>query len=111
VAKTAQAMDFARWFDQVGIDDVPLVVRENASLGEMYRKRKGGLAEQRHRRGSSRCPLCRPTGNIFLTCEGRHSGWTPAAAALPHVGTSNEVLALSLLLNDKNRPVFKEIES
>ena len=29
---------FIRWFDQIGIDDVPLVGGKNASLGEMYRE-------------------------------------------------------------------------
>ncbi len=33
-----QATDFIRWFEQVGIQDVPLVGGKNASLGEMYRK-------------------------------------------------------------------------
>src|SRR3989338_6042603 len=28
---------FILWFDQLGIDDVPLVGGKNASLGEMYR--------------------------------------------------------------------------
>ncbi|MFB0519140.1 MAG: phosphoenolpyruvate synthase [Acidobacteriota bacterium] len=28
---------YIRWFDQIGIDDVPLVGGKNASLGEMYR--------------------------------------------------------------------------
>src|SRR3989344_2436303 len=31
-------MSFVRWFDQLGIKDVPLVGGKNASLGEMYRK-------------------------------------------------------------------------
>ncbi|MBW2312404.1 MAG: pyruvate, water dikinase, partial [Deltaproteobacteria bacterium] len=26
------------WFDEIGIDDVPLVGGKNASLGEMYQK-------------------------------------------------------------------------
>jgi pyruvate,water dikinase len=39
VTPTAQANeDFIRWFDQVGIKDVPLVGGKNASLGEMYRE-------------------------------------------------------------------------
>jgi len=29
---------FIRWFDEIGIDDVPLVGGKNASLGEMYRE-------------------------------------------------------------------------
>ncbi|MFT4308132.1 MAG: PEP/pyruvate-binding domain-containing protein, partial [Candidatus Woesearchaeota archaeon] len=29
---------FVLWFDQLGIDDVPLVGGKNASLGEMYRE-------------------------------------------------------------------------
>ena len=28
---------FIRWFDQISIQDVPLVGGKNASLGEMYR--------------------------------------------------------------------------
>ena len=28
---------YIRWFDQIGIGDVPLVGGKNASLGEMYR--------------------------------------------------------------------------
>lgn len=38
---TPQA-SYIRWFDQIGIDDIPLVGGKNASLGEMYR----GLASQ-----------------------------------------------------------------
>ncbi|MEZ6120113.1 MAG: PEP/pyruvate-binding domain-containing protein [Pirellulaceae bacterium] len=33
-----QATDFIRWFDQIGIEDVPVVGGKNASLGEMYRE-------------------------------------------------------------------------
>ncbi|SMP61573.1 phosphoenolpyruvate synthase [Neorhodopirellula lusitana] len=32
------AVDLVRWFDQIGIDDVPSVGGKNASLGEMYRE-------------------------------------------------------------------------
>lgn len=35
---TASSVDLIRWFDQIGIDDVPLVGGKNASLGEMYRE-------------------------------------------------------------------------
>ena len=34
----ATGTDFIRWFDEIGIDDVPLVGGKNASLGEMYRE-------------------------------------------------------------------------
>ena len=37
-AAIATAVNFIRWFDEVGIDDVPLVGGKNASLGEMYRE-------------------------------------------------------------------------
>jgi pyruvate, water dikinase len=37
-AAIASAVDFIRWFDEIGIDDVPLVGGKNASLGEMYRE-------------------------------------------------------------------------
>ena len=30
-------MRYIRWFEEVGIEDVPLVGGKNASLGEMYR--------------------------------------------------------------------------
>jgi phosphoenolpyruvate synthase/pyruvate phosphate dikinase len=30
--------DFIRWFEDIGIDDVPDVGGKNASLGEMYRE-------------------------------------------------------------------------
>ncbi len=33
---TAMKTDYVRWFDQVGIADVPIVGGKNASLGEMY---------------------------------------------------------------------------
>ena len=29
---------FIRWFDDIGIEDIPLVGGKNASLGEMYRE-------------------------------------------------------------------------
>ena len=29
---------FIRWFDTLGVDDVPIVGGKNASLGEMYRE-------------------------------------------------------------------------
>ncbi|MCR9291449.1 MAG: phosphoenolpyruvate synthase [bacterium] len=38
MASVARSTDFIRWFDQVGIEDVPLVGGKNASLGEMYCK-------------------------------------------------------------------------
>ena len=37
-APDRRALRYVRWFDQIGIDDVPLVGGKNASLGEMYRK-------------------------------------------------------------------------
>ena len=30
-------MAYIRWFEEIGIEDVPLVGGKNASLGEMYR--------------------------------------------------------------------------
>lgn len=30
--------DWIRWFDEIGIEDIPLVGGKNASLGEMYRE-------------------------------------------------------------------------
>ena len=35
-ATTTQAR--IRWFEDIGIDDIPLVGGKNASLGEMYRE-------------------------------------------------------------------------
>ena len=37
-ALLASSVDFIRWFDEIGIDDVPLVGGKNASLGEMARE-------------------------------------------------------------------------
>jgi pyruvate,water dikinase len=37
-ATIASSVDFIRWFDEIGIEDVPLVGGKNASLGEMYRE-------------------------------------------------------------------------
>jgi pyruvate, water dikinase len=37
-APDRRALRYIQWFDQIGIDDVPLVGGKNASLGEMYRK-------------------------------------------------------------------------
>src|SRR5690349_22534310 len=37
-AAIASAVDFIRWFDEIGIEDVPLVGGKNASLGEMARE-------------------------------------------------------------------------
>jgi pyruvate,water dikinase len=37
-ASIASAVDFIRWFDEICIEDVPLVGGKNASLGEMYRE-------------------------------------------------------------------------
>ena len=34
----AHSSRFVRWFEEIGIDDVPLVGGKNASLGEMYRE-------------------------------------------------------------------------
>jgi pyruvate,water dikinase len=36
--KTAQASPFIKWFDQIGIEDIPCVGGKNASLGEMVRE-------------------------------------------------------------------------
>ena len=40
MARTDRRMlrHYAQWFDEIGIDDVPLVGGKNASLGEMYRE-------------------------------------------------------------------------
>ncbi|MFC1722501.1 phosphoenolpyruvate synthase, partial [Nanoarchaeota archaeon] len=38
---TDRSKEFILWFDQTGIDDVPLVGGKNASLGEMYRELGG----------------------------------------------------------------------
>jgi len=35
------AVGYVRWFEEIGIDDVPLVGGKNASLGEMYRELAG----------------------------------------------------------------------
>ncbi|TWT79591.1 Phosphoenolpyruvate synthase [Planctomycetes bacterium CA13] len=35
---TDVSTDLIRWFDQIGMDDVPIVGGKNASLGEMYRQ-------------------------------------------------------------------------
>ncbi len=39
--RTAQTVNFIRWFNQLGIEDVPLVGGKNASLGEMVRELAG----------------------------------------------------------------------
>ena len=44
----AHSSRFVRWFDEIGIDDVPLVGGKNASLGEMFRELR--------RQGRARCP-------------------------------------------------------
>lgn len=33
-----QANEYIRWFEKIGINDVPIVGGKNASLGEMYRE-------------------------------------------------------------------------
>ncbi len=38
MGQTASGLRFVRGFDEIGIDDVPLVGGKNASLGEMYRE-------------------------------------------------------------------------
>jgi hypothetical protein len=38
MATIGQTLDFVRWFDQIGIEDLPLVGGKNASLGEMVRE-------------------------------------------------------------------------
>jgi phosphoenolpyruvate synthase/pyruvate phosphate dikinase len=40
-APNAARPNYIRWFDEVGIKDVPLVGGKNASLGEMYRELSG----------------------------------------------------------------------
>ncbi len=35
-----QAETLVRWFDEIGLEDIPLVGGKNASLGEMYRNLK-----------------------------------------------------------------------
>jgi pyruvate,water dikinase len=42
VAKSGtKRSEYIRWFDEIGIDDIPLVGGKNASLGEMCRELKG----------------------------------------------------------------------
>jgi pyruvate,water dikinase len=38
VVMLASSVDFIRWFDEIGLDDLPLVGGKNASLGEMFRE-------------------------------------------------------------------------
>lgn len=38
MATIGQTLDFVRWFDQIGMEDLPLVGGKNASLGEMVRE-------------------------------------------------------------------------
>lgn len=38
ISAIASSVDFIRWFDQIGLEEVPLVGGKNASLGEMYRE-------------------------------------------------------------------------
>ena len=38
ISRTTQKVDYICWFDQLGIDDVPLVGGKNASLGEMVQE-------------------------------------------------------------------------
>ncbi len=38
MAPTARTISFVRWFEEIGIGDIPLVGGKNASLGEMYRE-------------------------------------------------------------------------
>ena len=44
-------LTYVRFFEEIGIDDVPLVGGKNASLGEMYRElsERGGEGPQRLR--------------------------------------------------------------
>src|SRR3989338_11272157 len=37
-SRVTRSKKFILWFDELGIEDVPLVGGKNASLGEMYRK-------------------------------------------------------------------------
>ena len=37
MATRRASSEFIRWFDEIGIEDIPLVGGKNASLGEMYR--------------------------------------------------------------------------
>ena len=57
----ASIRKFVRWFDEINIDDVPLVGGKNASLGEMYREldtTRGPHSERlcHHGRGISAFP-------------------------------------------------------
>jgi pyruvate,water dikinase len=36
-----QSAQYVRWFEEIKIEDVPLVGGKNASLGEMYRELTG----------------------------------------------------------------------
>ena len=38
MVSTSQQGAFIRWFQETGIQDIPLVGGKNASLGEMYRE-------------------------------------------------------------------------
>ena len=41
LGRILRARRYVRWFDEIGIDDIPLVGGKNASLGEMCRELKG----------------------------------------------------------------------
>ena len=51
MAKEKGRLSPIRWFDEIGIDDIPVVGGKNASLGEMYREldSPGGQGPQRVR--------------------------------------------------------------
>ena len=43
----ATGTDFVRWFDTIGIEDIPLVGGKNAALGEMYQVIGESLIQQK----------------------------------------------------------------
>ena len=75
------AMRPIRWFEEIGIEDVPLVGGKNASLGEMYREltAQGRQGAQRLRGDGRRLPLLpAPVGARPPTARDPRRGWTRA---------------------------------
>ena len=74
-------MRLIRWFDEIGIEDVPLVGGKNASLGEMYRELtpQGREGAERIRRHGRRLPvLPAPVRGSTADCARSSRAWTPA---------------------------------
>ena len=77
-------LDYVRFFEEVGIDDVPLVGGKNASLGEMYRElgAQGVRVPNGFAITAEAYRYMLEQAGAWARCTTRWTGWTPTTSPI-----------------------------